>query len=219
MKNIVSLSLMILCVEVSAQFYDADTWYYSFTVGGVASFLSHQYTFNSEEFDAKVKINFSAGGNIHYRITQDISAFGGLYLLRAGGNFGTERFNAPSFRHFSMSYFQMPVGIQYQPNRWLFEAGGYISYLLTSRVTVHRDEMLGSTTINLLNDTNPLDGGIFTGVGYSFQLEFDAVFTAGMRYYQGLNDVFAPDFGRRETNYKTTFHQIFYLYLQTAYSF
>ncbi|GCD78090.1 hypothetical protein JCM31826_15720 [Thermaurantimonas aggregans] len=219
MKKILSLGLFISGIQLSAQFYDADTWYYSFTLGGVASYLSHQYTFNSDMFDAQMKLNVSAGGNIHYRLTQDVSIFGGVYYLRAGGNYVINRLNAPAFRHFSMNYFQIPIGIQFQPNRWLFEAGGYAAYLLASRVVIYRDEQMGSRTIHLFNDTNLFDGGVFAGVGYGFQLESDAFFTAGLRYYQGLNDVFAPDFGRREANYKTTFHQIFYLYLQAAYSF
>lgn len=219
MKKMILFGLFLSGLRISAQFYDANTWYYSFKVGGTASYLSHQYTFNSEEFNVQPKLNVSAGGNIHYRLSQNVSVFSGIYFLRAGGNFGINRLNAPAFRHFSMNYFQFPLGVQYQPGRWLFEAGGYASYLLDSRVMIYRDEHMGSRALNLRNDTNPLDGGIFAGVGFGFQLEADAIFTAGLRYYQGLNDVFAPDFGRRETNYKTTFHQIFYLYLQAAYSF
>ncbi|MFN3951723.1 MAG: porin family protein [Thermaurantimonas sp.] len=219
MIKIASVVLLILCLDVSAQFYDAGTWYYSFSAGGVVSFLSHQYTFNSEELDIKAKINFSAGGNLHYRITKDISLFGGVYLLRAGGNYGKERFNAPSFRHFSMNYIQIPAGLQFQPDRWLFEAGGYVSYMLNSRVSIHRDEMMGNTSINLFNDTNPIDAGVLAGVGYSFQLDYDAMITAGLRYYQGLVDVFAPDFARLENNYKSTFHQVYFIYLQAIYGF
>lgn len=219
MKIILFLGVFIVFSKISAQFYNADTWYYSFAVGGVASYLSHQYTFNSEEFNTKMKTNFSAGGNIHYRATGVISLSAGLYFLRAGGNYSTERFNAPAFRYFTMTYFQTPFGISYQADRWMFEAGGYASYLLASRVSIHRDEMLGSTSMNLYNDTNPVDGGLYGGAGYGFQLESNAIFSVGLRYYQGLSDVFAPNFARQEDTYKTTLHQVFFIYLQATYGF